>query len=63
MCIMCIEILKQKMSLHEAERNLGEMVNDRRETIETHNHYRKLKEAIDIMDLDYLGEVLEEGNK
>ena len=63
MCIMCIEIMKQKMSLTEAERNLSEVVNDRREKLETLNHYRKLKEAIDLMDLDYLSRVLEEGNE
>jgi hypothetical protein len=63
MCIMCIEIMKQQMSLTEAERNLGEVVNDGREKLETLNHYRKLKEAIDLMDLDYLGKVLEEGNE
>ena len=57
-CIICMELIKQKMTISEAERNLGEMVNDRKETIDNLNHYGRLKEAIEIMD--YLCEVLEE---
>lgn len=59
MCIMCIEIMKQQMSLTEAGRNLGEIVND----LNKDSHYGKLKEAIDEMDVKKLNEVLIEGNK
>lgn len=61
MCVMCLEIMKQQMSLNDARRNLGEVVSEKRESSETLNHYRKLKEAIEKMDIDELTEVLKEG--
>lgn len=63
MCVICLDIIKQKMSLTEAQRNLGEMVNDRRETVETLDHYYKLKEAIDDLHFDDLADILDEGSK
>lgn len=61
MCIMCMEIIKQKMSLTEAYRNLGEVINDRRETQEAINHYKELREAIDNLLFDELAGILDEG--
>ena len=63
MCLICIELIKQKMTIPEAGRNLGEMVNDRKETIDKLIHYGRLKEAIDALDLDYLDTVITEGLK
>lgn len=63
MCIVCVDLIKQNMTVGEAERNLGELINNRNETIDNLVHYGRLKEAIDILDLDYLGVVLEEGIK
>ena len=51
------------MTIPEAGRNLGEMVNDRKETIDKLIHYGRLKEAIDALDLDYLDTVITEGLK
>lgn len=61
MCIICVELIKQKMSIMEAGRNLGEMVNDKREDPKTLKHYKKLKEAIEFADWDELEELIEEG--
>jgi uncharacterized protein YaaN involved in tellurite resistance len=61
MCIICVELIKQQLTITEAEKNLGEMVNDNRETLEKLNHYRKLKYAVEELDIDELDKLLDEG--
>ena len=60
MCIICVELIKQRMTVFEAERNSGEMVNTAKpgEDVE---HYRQLNEAIQDGDFDKLGEIIDEG--
>jgi hypothetical protein len=60
MCIVCVELIKHKMTLLEAERNLGELgrVEKDREKAE---HYQNLHDAIKDMDVEEIGWLLEEG--
>ena len=61
MCIVCVDLIKQNMTISEAERNLGELVNDRKETLTKLNHYDRLKEALEQLDLEEAGKILDEG--
>lgn len=60
MCIICVELIKHKMTLYEAERASLEMVLTSKDGIDT-NHYRKLNKSIREMDIKTLGDTLEEG--
>jgi hypothetical protein len=44
MCIVCVELVKQKMSISEAERNLGEMVTNPKDP--NKDHYAELEHAL-----------------
>ena len=59
-CIVCVDLIKQQMTMFEAEKNLGEMVTNTRETPEKTSHYRRLKYAIEQLELDEIGEILDE---
>ena len=61
MCIICSEIIRQKMTLFEAKRNLGEMVNNPNETVDKLQHYARLKESIEQMKTAELDKILEKG--
>lgn len=61
MCIICAELIRQKMTLLEAERNLGEMVNNPKESLDKLQHYARLKESIEQMDTKELDKILEKG--
>lgn len=63
MCIVCVELIKQQMTITEAEKNLGELVSDRKASVDEVIHYGRLKEAIEDLDLDYLDVVLNEGSE
>lgn len=52
MCIVCVELIKQKMTLREAESNLREIASD-------DAHMNKLLEAIEELDLETLAEELD----
>lgn len=61
MCIVCVELIKQKLTIPEAEKNLGEMRFDSRQHIETLEHYGRLKDAMEVMDLDTLATEIDKG--
>jgi len=61
MCIVCIDLFKQKMTLDEAQKNLGELVYDKRSTAKTVGHQQRLKSAIDEFDLNKIDEELKIG--
>lgn len=63
MCIICVELIKQRMTLLEADRNLDEVVNDIKVDAQKREHYRKLKRSIDEFDIDKLDETITEGLK
>lgn len=62
MCMICVDLIKQRMTITEAERNVGELVSTAKDDKEW-VHYTDLQRAIEELDLDVLGEVLEEGNE
>ena len=59
MCVICLEILKNKMTLNEAKANVGELIG-LESTDEEFEHYSDLLEAIENDDTDALNEVLDE---
>lgn len=64
MCIICIELVKQKMTMGEAKRAATEIILDVEDSnSEEFDHYSKLIESIRDLDLEKLGEVLDEGIK
>jgi hypothetical protein len=63
MCIVCVELIKLKMTFFEAEKNLSELVNDVRTNEIDLKHQGRLKHAIETMDFDSLDRELEEGIK
>lgn len=62
MCIICVELVKQRMSIPEAERNVSELVvtDSFGEKFEK-QHVMDLKDAVGEMDIDKLDRVIEEG--
>jgi hypothetical protein len=53
MCLVCIDLVKQNMTILEADRNLSELVAfapTKREL----RHYKELKEALEELDEDIL---------
>lgn len=57
MCIICVDIMRQKLTIPEAERNVGEFIMF--PPVEDDlAHYVELADALDEMDLDKLGRVL-----
>jgi hypothetical protein len=61
MCIICVELIKQKMSLPEARRNLREIIEA---SSDDFIHQYELWRAIDEDNFDKLSEILinEDGN-
>ena len=59
MCIICIEIAKNSMSLSEAEKNLKELIGTE-QTDEEFNHHSDLLDSIENNDLDELSVILDE---
>lgn len=51
MCIVCVELIKQKLTIPEAERNLGEMSSTEKNAGKR-SHYQKLYDAIVDGDFD-----------
>ena len=58
MCILCVELIKQKMSMDEASRAAGELLFFTELPEDDVEHIYKLKEALDNLDLEALGELL-----
>jgi len=62
MCIICIELIKTRMTLKEAERAVMELIlTSKDQDRETKEHWIKLRSALKNDDLDSLDRTLEEG--
>lgn len=61
MCIICVELIKQKMTLTEAERNLGELIISTKYFEEELQHEIDLYRAVKELDLKKLDKLLDEG--
>lgn len=59
MCIVCVELIKQNMTVYEAERNLGELGRTERDR-KLAKHYKDLHDALYVMDIDKVNEIFEE---
>jgi len=59
-CMVCIDLIKQSMTIIEAERNVGELLWTTKDNTEF-RHYMKLSRSIKNFDLKELDEALEEG--
>lgn len=57
MCIICIELIKHRMTITEA----GKAAKECNGTEKSSEHMRELEEAIENLDLEKLGELLDEG--
>jgi len=61
MCIICVELLKQRMSISEAERAVTELLlTTKEETKEKKAHYIRLRTAIKSLDRKMLDKVMDE---
>lgn len=56
MCLICIELIKQRMTPTEARKAATEIIRT-----ETNEHVEALAIAIDNLDFDRIAELLEEG--
>lgn len=56
MCMICVDLIKQRMTLQEAKKNAREM----NYTREGSDHYAELEQAIEKGDMDRLNEMLDE---
>ncbi len=62
MCIICVDLIKQKLTVLEAERNVGEFIMF--PPVEDDlSHYTELADALDEMDLGKFGEGVDEGKE
>lgn len=64
MCIVCVDLIKQNMTILEAERNLDELISVTAMDEKTRKlifHQFKLKDALEVMDLDEMADALDEG--
>ena len=61
MCMICVELIKHKMTLSEASRNATEMVGAAKSEEELF-HYKELADAIYELDLKKLDKLLDEGS-
>ena len=57
MCLICVELIKQRMTIVEARKACTEIIRS-----ESDDHTEELLIAIDNMDLEKLGELLEESD-
>ena len=60
MCLICIELVKHRMNTAEAERAATEIVETDENASE---HVTELQKALEALDLEKLGELLDEGIK
>jgi hypothetical protein len=65
MCIVCVDLIKQSLTIPEAERNLGEMNSTfrREDSVEEYMHRRRLEDALEEMDIETLDKELDLGEK
>lgn len=57
MCLVCVELIKQKMSILEAERNLSELSKTERDR-KLATHYQDLYDAMIDGDFETVGRLL-----
>lgn len=60
MCLLCVEIVKDRMSTSEARRALGELINTAEDT-KARDHYIELMHAVD--DEEELKKLADDGAK
>lgn len=66
MCLICVELIKQRMTIPEAERAARELVVLTPQDLwakDSLEHTIELLESLEDLDLDKLGKVIEEGAK
>lgn len=59
MCLICVELIKQRMTLPEAERASLENIMGKK----SDSHEYKLRKALKELNLEELAELLEEGTE
>lgn len=62
MCLVCVDLIKQNMTVYEAERNLGELVRTAKTSAEF-NHYWELMDSLREVDVNRLSQVLDQGSE
>lgn len=60
MCLVCVDLIKQNMTILEAERNLDELRWVSKDSSQS-RHYHDLFEAVDKMDIDKIDQLLQNG--
>ena len=63
MCIVCVELIRHRLTVPEAERNLGEMTMriGREDDPKEKAHQLRLLRGLEAMDLELIDEELERG--
>lgn len=59
MCMVCADLIKQSLTISEAERNLGELIIASKENY----HYQRLLRALEDLDLEDIGFYLSQYEK
>lgn len=59
MCIVCVELIKQRLTVPEAESASKEMIVTAKPGVDT-RHFEELNKALNESDFDKLGEILDE---
>jgi len=59
MCLICVDLIKQRLTITEATKNAGEMM---RADDEDTDHITELWFALKEMDDDKIAEIIESGN-
>lgn len=59
MCLVCVDLIKQNMTILEADRNLSELISVAKTRRELY-HYEDLQDALDELDEDILKTYLDE---
>ena len=60
-CLICVELNKQRMSIQEASRNINEL-RDSSQDFKELWHLHELEKALDSLDIKKLAELLEESD-
>ena len=61
MCLICVELIKQRMTVTEAEKAVGEYFIGPTVLADKMEHFKKLKRALEELDLEELNKALTEG--
>lgn len=66
MCLVCVELIKQNMSIPEAERNVSELISVTKPLVVDDPvvmHYIDLLDSMNEMNVEKLDKILTEGTK